>query len=392
MEVSGMLALRGGKIYTVTQGCIEGGSVLVEGSRIIDVGKDIRIPEGTHIYDLAHQIVTPGLIDCHTHLGIAVEGSGSYGNDKNEADLALGPHLRALDGINPEDAGLRDARCGGITAILVTPGSENVMGGLSVAIKTAGKVVDQMVLRHPAGLKVAFGENPKRKAMEKQSGCPSTRMGIAALVREQFVKAQNYLLRGENDMQKQRLPQERDLTLEALAGVLKGEYPMRAHAHAAEDIMTAIRIAEEFSIPLILEHATEGHKIAEEIARRNIPCNIGPTLTARVKVELQDRRYETATVLQRAGVKIALVTDHPIQPVNTLRMEVVMAISHGLSEEAAWRAVTIDAAEIMGVSRRIGSIEKEKDADLVVWSGHPFDIYAKVRKVFINGQLEFAAE
>lgn len=385
-----MFALRGGGVCTVTQGSIEGGTVLVEGSRILEVGRDVLIPEGTHIYDTAHHVVTPGLIDCHTHLGIAVEGTGSYSNDKNEADLPIGPHLRALDGINPEDQGLCDARCGGITSVIVTPGSENVIGGLSVAIKTAGIVIDQMVLRHPAGLKVAFGENPKRKAMLKQSGFPSTRMGSAALIREQFIKAQNYILRRESNTQ--ALIPEKDLALEAMAGVLRGHYPMRAHAHAAEDIMTAIRIAEEFRIPLILEHATEGHKIAEEIAKRSIPCSVGPTMTARVKVELKDRCYETAKILQQAGVKIALVTDHPILPVNTLRMEVAMAISHGLSEEAAWRAITIDAAEIMGVSQRIGSIEKGKDADLVVWSGHPFDIHSKVMKVFINGRLEYAAD
>lgn len=387
-----MFALRGGKIVTVTQGTIEGGTVLVEGSRIMKVGREVTIPEGTCIYDITDQVVTPGLIDCHTHLGIAEESTGSYGNDKNEAELPLGPHLRALDGINPADPGLRDARCGGITAVIVTPGSENMVGGLSVAIKTAGGVVDQMVIRHPAGLKVAFGENAKRKAMQNQSGCPSTRMGIAALLREQFVKAQNYIMRRESHSRNPQLPFERDLALEAFAGVLKEEYPMRAHAHAAEDIMTAIRIAEEFHLPLTLEHATEGHKITEEIAKRQIPCSIGPTLTARVKVELKDRRYETAALLQQAGVKIALVTDHPILPVNSLRMEVVMAISHGLSEEAAWRAVTIDAAEIMGASHRIGSIEKGKDADLVVWNGHPFDLYSKVMKVFINGQLEYEAE
>lgn len=384
-----MFALQGGKIYTVTQGIIEGGTVLVDGSQIIQVGKDIPIPQGTWIYDTEEQVVAPGFIDCHTHLGIAVEGTGSYGNDKNEANWPLGSHLRALDGINPEDAGLCDARSGGITAVMATPGSENVIGGLSVAIKTAGSVVDQMILRHPAGLKVAFGENPKLKAMQQQSGYPSTRMGIAALLREQFVHAQNYLLRREYNSSDMQAPWERNLQLEALVGVLKGEYPMRAHAHAAEDIMTAIRIAEEFNLQLILEHATEGHKIAGELAKRKIPCSIGPTITARVKVELRDRRYETAAILQQAGVKIALVTDHPIQPVNTLRMEVAMAISHGLSEEAAWRAITIDAAEIMGVSQRIGSIEPGKDADLVVWSGHPFDISVKPMKVFINGQLEY---
>jgi imidazolonepropionase-like amidohydrolase len=233
---------------------------------------------------------------------------------------------------------------------------------------------------------VAFGENPKRKMLQKQAGCPSTRMGIAALIREQFVKAQYYLDQWEQHQAAPEQPFQRDLGLEAVAGVLKGAYPMRAHAHAAEDIMTAIRIADEFQISLVLEHATEGHKVVEEIAKRNIPCSVGPTLTARVKVELKDRRYFTPAVLHQAGVRFALVTDHPILPVNCLRMEAIMAIASGLPETAALRAVTIDAAQIIGVSDRIGSIEVGKDADIVVWSKHPFDLYAQVEHVFINGQ------
>lgn len=385
-----MIALKGGTIYSITNGIIKQGTVLITGSKISYVGTEMEIPPEYKVINVKDKVVMPGLVDCHTHLGIAVEGVGNDGNDKNEIDLTVGSHLRAIDGINPADAGLHDARCGGITAVIVTPGSENVIGGLSVAIKTAGGIVDRMLLRQPAGLKVAFGENPKRKVLQKQTGCPSTRMGIAALIREQFVKAQYYLEQWERQQETPGQPFQRNLGLEAIAGVLKGTYPMRAHAHAAEDIMTAIRIADEFRIPLVLEHATEGHKVVEEIAKRNIPCSVGPTLTARVKVELKDRRYFTSAVLHQAGVRFALVTDHPILPVNCLRMEAIMAIASGLPEIAALQAITIDAAAIMGVSDRIGSIEVGKDADIVVWSKHPFDLYAQVEHVFINGQQIFS--
>jgi imidazolonepropionase-like amidohydrolase len=247
-----------------------------------------------------------------------------------------------------------------------------------------------MLLRHPAGLKVSLGENPKRKAMQSKSGFPSTRMGVAALIREQFVKADNYLQKWERSKKDPAMPFERDLTMEAIAGVLKGEYPLRVHAHAAEDIMTAIRIADEFRIALTLEHATEGQRIAEEIARRGIPCSIGPTLTARVKVELQNRQYSTPAVLYRHGITFALVTDHPILPINCLRMQAIMAINEGLPVDAALRAVTLDAADIMGVKSRIGSLEAGKDADIVIWSGHPFDPGTKTEQVFINGQRVYS--
>jgi imidazolonepropionase-like amidohydrolase len=381
-----MIALQGGTVYTVTQGVIEGGTVLIEGSHIAAVGKQVILPDGCWVIDVTGKVIMPGMIDCHTHLGIAVEGVGDYGNDKNEVELAIGPHLRALDAINPEDRGLQDARAGGITAIIVTPGSENVIGGLSVAIKTYGTVIDDMVLRQPAGLKVSFGENPKHKCMQKQTGFPSTRMGIAALIREQFVKAQDYLRKWERSQRDPSQFFERDLALEAVTGVLKGEYPMRAHAHAAEDIMTAIRIAEEFNIGLTIEHATEGHKIAEKLAKCNIPCSVGPSLTARVKVELNNRDFKTPGLLHQAGVKVALITDHPILPIDCLRMEAIVAIREGLPKEVALRAITIDAAEIMGVSDRIGSLEPGKDADIVVLDSHLFDFYARVERVFINGQ------
>jgi imidazolonepropionase-like amidohydrolase len=233
-----------------------------------------------------------------------------------------------------------------------------------------------MVLRHPAGLKIAFGENPIKIHSAKQHP-PATRMAIAGMIRENLIAAQEY---------SRKLPNvDRNLRLEILAKVLSHEIPLRAHAHTAEDIMTAIRIAEEFGVTLTLEHATAGHKIANEIASRNIAAAIGPSITARVKVELKDRTYRTPALLHAAGIKIALITDHPFLPINGLRLEAALAIREGLPAATALRAITLNSAEIIGVSDRVGSIESGKDADLVVFDGDPFTIATKIERVFING-------
>lgn len=371
-----MLAICGGTVHTVANGTLKGATVLLDQNKIIAVGNHISIPDAAERYDATGKFVLPGLIDCHTHLGIAEEAVGTAHIDKNEVNDPVCPHLRALDGINPEDEGLEDAVSGGVTTIIVTPGSENVIGGQSIAIKTRGKIIDEMVLRHPAGIKMAFGENPIKMYSAKNKP-PSTRMTIAGMIRENLVAAQEY---------SKKLPNaERDLRLEALSKLLAGEVPLRAHAHAADDIMTAIRIAEEFNLQLTLEHATSGHKIAATIAARGIPAAIGPSITARVKVELKDRTYRTPAILHAAGVKVALITDHPFLPINCLRLEAALAIREGLPREAALRAITLHAAEIIGVADRVGSIEPGKDADLVIFSGDPFDIASEVVNVYING-------
>lgn len=375
-----MQALIGAKIYTVAHGIIDSGTILIDNGKILAVGEQVPLPHNTEIITVADKVITPGLIDCHTHLGIAEEATGTAHLDKNEVSNPICPHLRAIDGINPEDQGLSDAVHSGITTIIVTPGSENVIGGQSVAIKTYGCVIDQMILRQPAGMKVAFGENPIQMYLNKNRA-PATRMSIAGLIREKFVAAQAYTkkyARGEVD---------RDLQLEALVQVLNGEIPLRAHAHAADDIMTAVRIADEFNVQLTIEHGTSSHKVAPELARRGIPVLIGPSITARVKVELRDRTYKTPALLHTAGVKIALITDHPFLPISSLRLEAALAVREGLPHDIALKAITLNAAEIIGVSDRVGSIEHDKDADLVVFSGDPFDLASTVEKVFINGQL-----
>ncbi|SHJ86081.1 amidohydrolase [Propionispora hippei] len=373
-----MLAILGGTVYTVSGDIVPNACLLIDQGKFLAVGSRLAIPHDALCLNATNKVIIPGLIDCHTHLGIAEEAVGTAHIDKNEVNQPVCPHLRALDGINPEDRGLEDAYTSGTTTIIVTPGSENVIGGQSIAIKTYGKVIDHMIMRQPAGMKMAFGENPIQMYMKKDRA-PSTRMTIAAMIRENLIAALNY----EKDLAKGKVG--RDLKMEALLMLLHGEIPLRAHAHAADDIMTAIRIADEFGLKLTIEHATSAHKIAEELARRSIAATVGPSITARVKVELKDRTYRTPAILHQAGVKIALITDHPFLPVSSLRLEAALAIREGLPEAVALRAITLSAAEIIGVSDRVGSIEPGKDADLVILDGPPFAVSTKVEHVFING-------
>lgn len=375
-----MLAITGATIQTIANGCLQEADVLIEGSKILAVGRNLAIPQEAELVEARGKVIMPGLVDCHTHLGIAEEAVGQAHVDKNEVNDPVCPHLRALDGINPEDLGLGDALNGGVTSIIVTPGSENVIGGQSIAIKTRGRFIDEMILRQPAGLKIAFGENPINTYMPKDRA-PSTRMTIAGLLRENFVAAEAYARKLSAG------GVERDLRLEALVKVLNKEMPIRAHAHAADDIMTAVRIADEFDVKLVIEHATSGHKIADQLAKRNIPAAIGPSITARVKVELKDRTYQTPYLLHQAGVKFALVTDHPFLPINCLRLEAALAVREGLPYDAALRAITLTPAEIIGVEARIGSIEPGKAADLAIFSGDPLDVQSKVEQVYIDGKL-----
>lgn len=381
-----MLALKNGRVLTMAGKDFEKATILVENGKILDVSSWVTIPEGAEVIDVSGMVVMPGIIDAHAHLGIYEEGIGDEGEDTNEMTDPVTPHLRAIDAVNPEDKGFEDARENGITAVLTGPGSANVIGGEQIVIKTAGRVVDSMVVKNPAGLKVAFGENPKR-VYQAQKKTPSTRMATAALLRENLVKAQNYmkkLERGKEDPDKEP---DRDLKMESLVRVLKGEIPLRAHAHRADDIMTAVRIAEEFNVKIVIEHCTEGHKIADELAKRGIPAVVGPSLTARVKVELKDRTFKTPGILAKAGVTVALMTDHPVIPVHYLPLSAALAVRDGMDEEEALKAITINPARICGVDDRLGSLEKGKDADIVVFDGWPLDVNARVKWVIIDGKV-----
>lgn len=387
-EQAQVLAIAGARIYTMAGRPFDQGVLLVEGGKVADVGPDVRIPEGAQVIRAEGQLMTPGIIDAHTHLGISEEGIGFEGADYNESTDPVAPHLRAIDGINPEEEGMREACSGGVTTVCIAPGSANVVGGECIVLKTFGKVVDKMVVRNPAGLKVAFGENPKR-VYHEQKKMPVTRMGTAALLREALVSAGNYAAqvdKGQKDPDK--MP-DRDLRMEALLRVLRREAPLRAHAHRADDIMTAIRIAEEFNVDLIIEHATEAYKIAGELASRGIPAIVGPALGSKPKVELKDMTIKAPGMLVEAGVRIALMTDHPVIPIQYLPLCAAVAVREGLSWDDALKALTINPAEILSIADRVGSLEKGKDADVVVWSGDPLDARSEIEIVLVNGIVAY---
>lgn len=381
-----MIAVTGGRVLTCDGRDFAVGTVLVEDGRIKAVYEGNAVPEGAEVIDATGMLVTPGIVDSHTHLGIGEEGIGWEGEDYNEMTDPVTPHLRVIDGFNPEEQGLVDAYTGGVTCICAAPGSANVIGGQMIAVKTHGNVVDRMIVKNPVGMKAAFGENPKR-VYSGQKKTPSTRMGTAATLREALVKAKNYkdkLDKGAADPDK---APERDLKMEALVPVITGELPLRAHAHRADDIMTAIRIAEEFNLKLVIEHCTEGHRIAGELAQRGIPAIVGPTLSNRSKIELKDKSWTTPIVLMKAGVKVALMTDHPVIPIEQLRIAAALVAREGLTLDEAFRAITINPAEIAGIADRVGSLTEGKDADVVLWDGHPLEAGSHVRLVMIGGNV-----
>jgi len=385
-----VIALKNGKVYTMTGEIIEKGTVLIEHGKIKDIGEDVKIPKSCEVIDVKGMVVMPGLIDAHTHVGIYEEGVGEDGEDTNEMTDPVTPELRAIDAVNPRDKAFEEARQAGVTTIVTGPGSANVIGGQAVALKTYGDVVDDMIIKAPSGLKVAFGENPKRVYGEQRKS-PSTRMATAAILRGALVEAQDYmdkLEKGKKDPDK--LP-DRDLGLEVLAKVLKREIPLRAHAHRADDIMTAVRIAREFNVDISIEHCTEGHRIAGRLAKEKIPAVVGPSLTARIKIELNEKSFKTPGELVKAGVKVALMTDHPVIPIQYLPVCAALAVKEGMDEYEALKAITINAAEIIGVQDRVGSIEKGKDADIAVFDGNPLDIRSRARLVLIDGRVVYKA-
>ncbi|OEF99483.1 amidohydrolase [Vulcanibacillus modesticaldus] len=384
-----MIAITNAKLLTVTKGTIENGVILIEEGKIKAIGEDIEIPGDATIIDGQNKWVTPGLIDAHTHLGVFEETIGWAGADGNEMTNPSTPHVRALDAINPLEQGFVDAYMGGITTVQIMPGSANVIGGEMSIVKTYGRVVEEMLVKELSGIKVAFGENPKRVYGEKKQ-MPSTRMGTAAVLRENLTKAKNYMKKMEEGNDKKS--PEVDLQMESLIKVIKREIPLRAHAHRADDIMTAIRIAEEFEIDLTLEHCTEGHIIADIIAEKGYRAAVGPTLSNRSKIELGDRGWHTLVELDKAGVPVSIITDHPVVPIEYISVSAAIAVREGLDEETALKAITINPARHMGVEDKVGSLEVGKDADVVIWSGNPFDFRTKVEVTIINGKVVYQRE
>ena len=373
-----MLAIINGRVMTITRGELEPGVVLIEGKKIKAVGQDLSIPPEAQVIDASGWYVMPGMIDAHSHLGVLGEPWIWSHDDVNELVDPVTPHLRAIDSLNPDDVAFKEVVAAGITTVYTGPGSGNVVGGTGIAIKLRGVSADEMVIPNTEGMKMALGENPKRVYGRDQKKSPATRMGNAGLLRESLVKAENYLNKKPDG--------ERDIRLEALSRVLTRQLKARIHAHRADDILTALRIGEEFGLDVVIEHATEGYKVADILAEKQAPCVVGPMLMGRSKAELQEVNIRNAALLVEAGVKIAIQTDATSET-RWLPIEVGVAIREGLPEEEAFRAVTINPATIIGVQDRLGSIEPGKDADLALFDGHPFEVRSCCRMVLIDGEI-----
>ncbi len=346
-------------------------------------GRDVPIPDGATVIEAGGRWLLPGFIDAHTHLGVHEEGEGWAGQDVNETTAAVTAIVRALDAINPADQGFRDALAGGVLVANVNPGSANAIGGQTVALRCAGRTVDEMVLRHPSGMKSALGENPKRVHGEAKR-MPATRLGTAAVIRKALNDARNYLRKQAEAPEGTTL--DVDLELEALGMVLRREIPWRQHCHRADDIATAMRIAEEFGYDLVVDHGTEAHLLADILAARDIPVIIGPLFTSRSKVELRQRSLANPGILARAGVRIALTTDHPVVPINFLVHQATLSMKEGLDPETALASLTANPARILGLDHRLGTLSAGKDATMALWSGDPLDVMERVEMAFIDGR------
>jgi imidazolonepropionase-like amidohydrolase len=359
------------------------GDVLVSNGKVEKLGENIEDPDA-EIVDLTGKFLFPGFIDAHSHIGLFEEGVGYYYSDGNEATDPVTPHVKALDGFNPQDPAIERALAGGVTSVMIVPGSANPVGGQGSVIKFRSIIVEECVVKDPAGLKMAFGENPKRVYGERKQ-TPSTRMGTAGVIRDYFTKVKNYMKKKELAQKEGKEFTETDLKMEIGEMVLRKKIPARMHAHRADDILTAIRIAEEFGFNLVIEHGTEAYKISKVLAEKKIPVVVGPLLTFRTKLELKDLTMETIAKLLKDGVLIALMCDHPVIPLEFATVQAATAMRYGAKEEDLLKILTVDPAKILGLEDRIGSIEPGKDADLVVWSGHPFDMKSVVERVYIDG-------
>ncbi len=391
-----MLVIRNGRIRTAAAPgsgvpqVIEGGTVVVEGTKIkvvVAVGVP-DIPPGAEFIDATGLYVTPGIVDPHSHIGIVEDGVGWEGSDGNEATDPVTAECRALDGINPADEAFEEVRRHGVTTVNIAPGSANVIGGTSLAVKCYGSVVDEMVIKNPTGMKAAMGENPKR-VYGNQHKKPATRMGTAAVMRGALTAARDYMRKQEMAKEKPDKAPDVNLKHEALAPVLRGEMPLRVHAHRADDIVTAIRIADEFGIKITLEHCTEGDQVADLIAARGIMAAVGPSMYQRGKQEVKDLSVSTPVALAKAGVHVALTSDHPVVPLQYLRFIAGLCVREGMPEETALAAMTRHGAEHAGVGDRLGSIEPGKDADIVLWDGDPFEWLTHAVCTIIDGKVVY---
>lgn len=381
-----MLLIKNGYIKPMVGEDIENGCVLIgDDGKIVAVGAELSAPEGCNVIDAQGRLVTPGCVDAHCHIGLDNECMGWEGRDYNEIVDPITPHLRAIDSINPQDEAFGNALQGGVTSACTGPGSANVVGGTFVAIKLSGKRVDNMIIKNPVAMKCAFGENPKRCYGQGLKKSPTTRMATAALLRELLFKARNYM----RDKDAGKNPPF-DMKLEAMLPVMRGEIPLKAHAHRADDILTSIRIAKEFGVKLTLDHCTDGALIADELALEGYSAFVGPTLGGKSKIELCNKSFTTPAVLHEAGVAISIITDAPVIPLQYLPMCAGLAVNAGLDEEVAWHAITINPAVQTGIGDRVGSLEPGKDGDVVIWTANPLTtVGAESYTTIVDGKIVY---
>lgn len=388
-----------GNIKTMTGQDFSDGFIQIEKGKIIAVGsmedcpriqgEDCPETAGTDcgpedgVLDVQGAFVMPGIVEAHCHMGITEEKKGMEGDDCNETVDPITPQLRAIDAINPMDAAFNDALAAGITSAMIGPGSSNVVGGQFAFVKTHGRCIDHMIVKAPAAMKVAFGENPKVN-YSGQGVSPSTRMAIAAMLREELTKAKNYLERRET-----KKDEPVDFRYECWLPVLRGEIPLKAHAHRADDILTAVRIAKEFGLRMTLDHCSEGHLIMDELMEAGYPAIVGPDMASRNKIEVQNMAFKTAGLLAGKGILTAITTDHPVSKIQFLPICAGLAVKSGMAPEEGLRAITVNAAKICGVDARVGSLEPGKDADIAIFTGNPMEVLTKVLYTIIEGKIVY---
>ena len=380
-----MLLIQNGTLYTMESEEPVFADLLIKNGKIEKIAPDIPITGDMEILDATGMLVFPGFLDAHSHIGVSEEKVTGIGDECNENTTPATPYLRAIDCIHPMDSAFHNALASGITGVMVGPGSSNPVGGQFAFIKTHGRCIDDMIVLAPAAIKIAFGENPIT-TYGMNGNAPSTRMGIAGVIREELFNAKQYLASTPADSG------EKNFRLESYRGLFEKKIPLKAHVHRTDDILTAIRIAKEFDLDLTLDHCTEGHLIAEEIADSGFPAIVGPSMSARSKKEVSESDFKTAGILKNAGVTVALTTDHPVCRLQYLPLCAALAVKEGLSEYDAFRAITIDAAKISRVDHRLGSLTVGKDADLCLWDGNPLDIRSSVIKTLIDGKVVWEKE
>lgn len=372
-----MLLIQNGLLYTMETERPIRADLLIKNGKICEIAETILPTDQMEILDAQGMRVFPGFIDAHSHIGIAEEKRTGQVDESNEGTNPITPCMRAIDAVNPMDSAFHNALAAGITGVMVGPGSANAIGGQFAFIKTDGRRIDDRIVLAPAAIKLAFGENPMTN-YGLNGNMPSTRMGIASLIREELFLAKQYF---ESD------PEEKEFGMECYRELFEKKIPLKAHVHRADDIFTAIRIAKEFGLDLTLDHCTEGHLIAEDIAESGYPAIVGPSLASRTKDEVSLSDFKTPGVLQKAGVQVALTTDHPVSRIQYLPLCAALAVKEGMDPFAALCAITIHAARICRVDHRLGSLKVGKDADIVIYDGDPFEIASTVRATIINGKI-----